>query len=237
MSNSHPFKSIGVVGCGNMGTEMAMAFSELGLAVSMWDISPKNVDEAQQMVDNEKSTKGKVTGYHDIKDFVKSLDGAERKLFMFSITHGNPADSVLEKIQDELKEGDIVLDGGNEHYRNTERRQRQLADKGVKWIGMGVSGGYQSARRGPSMSPGGDKEAVELVVPLLEQYAARDSKTGQPCVNYIGPRGAGHYVKMVHNGIENGMLSTICEACESILSCLVLRMALWPLASLSVPAY
>lgn len=133
---------------------------------------------------------------------------------MFSITHGNPADSVLEKIQDELEDGDIVMDGGNEHYRNTERRQKQLESKGVKWIGMGVSGGYQSARRGPSLSPGGDREAVELALPLLEQYAARDAKTGNPCVDYIGPRGAGHYVKMVHNGIEQGMLSTICEACE-----------------------
>ena len=80
-------------------------------------------------------------------------------LFIFSITRGSPADSVLEKIENELKEGDIVIDGGNEHYRNTERRQKRLAPKGVKWIGMGVSGGYQSARRGPSMSPGGEKEA------------------------------------------------------------------------------
>lgn len=215
MARNHPFKQIGVVGCGNMGTEMSMAFSELGLAVSMWDISSQNVDEAQKMVDAEKTTKGKVTGYHDIKDFVRSLDGAERKLFMFSITHGHPADSVLEKIQNELKDGDVVLDGGNEYYRNTERRQKQLESQGVKWIGMGVSGGYQAARRGPSLSPGGDKEAVELALPLLEQYAARDTKSGNACVDYIGPRGAGHYVKMVHNGIEQGMLSTICEACES----------------------
>lgn len=196
MAKDHPFKKIGVVGCGNMGTEMSMAFSELGLEVSMWDISADNVDEAQRMVDTEKSAKGRVTGYHNIKDFVKSLDGAERKLFMFSITHGNPADSVLDKIQDELKDGDIVLDGGNEHYRNTERRQKQLESKGVKWIGMGVSGGYQSARRGPSLSPGGDRDAIELALPLLEQYAARDAKTGDPCVDYIGPRGAGHYVKV-----------------------------------------
>ncbi|TKA21887.1 hypothetical protein B0A50_08623 [Salinomyces thailandicus] len=135
MANTHPFKRIGVVGCGNMGTEMSMAFSELGLQVWMWDILSKNVDGTQQMVDAEKTTKGKVTGYHDIKDFVKSLYRAERKLFMFSITHGNPADSVLEKVQEELKENDIVLDGGNEHYRNTKRRQKSLAAKGVKWIG------------------------------------------------------------------------------------------------------
>lgn len=212
-----------------MGTEMSMAFSELGLDVSMWDISSEAVDEAQRMVEAEKDIKGKVTGYHDIKDFVKSLDGAERKLFMFSITHGHPADSVLEKIQDELKDGDIVLDGGNEHYRNTERRQEQLESKGVQWIGLGVSGGYQSARRGPSCSPGGDKQAVELALPLLEQYAAKDAKTGNPCVAYMGPRGAGHYVKMVHNGIEQGMLSTICEACKCLAD--ALRVTSWSCCS------
>lgn len=204
------FKRIGIVGAGNMGTEMAMAFSEMGLDVSLWDVNAQNVDGAINMSENNRR-KGNCEGFHDVNEFVKSLETAPRKLFMFSITHGRPADSVLEKIKGSLKEGDIVIDGGNEHYRNTERRQRELQGRGVHWIGTGVSGGYQAARRGPSMTPGGDKGAVEEVLPLLERYAAKDSD-GNPCVGYIGPKGSGHFVKMIHNGTENGMLSTLCEA-------------------------
>ncbi|KAI2615353.1 6-phosphogluconate dehydrogenase, decarboxylating [Hypoxylon sp. NC1633] len=203
---------IGIVGAGNMGTMMSFGFSENGLDVSVWDVSEENVNEARDMAQQTKTLKGKVDHYKDIHEFTKSLDSQPRKIFVFSITHGRPADSVLDKIKDDLKEGDIILDGGNENYRNTERRQKELESKGVKWIGMGVSGGYQSARRGPSMSPGGDREAVEFVLPLLEKFSAKSEVDGKPCVQYMGPRGAGHYVKMVHNGIENGMLSAVCEA-------------------------
>lgn len=185
------FKRIGIVGAGNMGTMMTFGFAEQGLDVSLWDIKSENVDQAMEMAKNVKTLKGKVNGYHDIHEFVRSLDGNERKLFLFSITHGPPADSVLDKIKDQLKDGDIILDGGNEHYRNTERRQRELAPRGVSWIGMGVSGGYQSARLGPSMSPGGDKKALDAVLPILEKFSAKDAKTGNPCVANIGPRGSG----------------------------------------------
>ncbi|KAI9688657.1 MAG: hypothetical protein M1822_001014 [Bathelium mastoideum] len=210
------FKRIGIVGAGNMGTMMSFGFAEQGLDVSLWDVSGSNVDQALEMAKqaqaDERSLIGKVDGFKDVHEFTNSLKDMKPAVYIFSITHGWPADSVLEKIQDDLKEGDIILDGGNEHYRNTERRQKQLKEKKVKWVGMGVSGGYQSARRGPSMSPGGEREAVEKVLPLLEKFSAKDPRTGKPCVKYIGPRGAGHYVKMVHNGIENGMLSTISEA-------------------------
>jgi 6-phosphogluconate dehydrogenase len=213
-----------------MGTMMSFGFSENGLDVSLWDISEQNVSQARDMAKETKTLEGKIDHFTDIDKFTSSLSSQPRKIFIFSITHGWPADSVLEKIWDDLQEGDIILDGGNEHYRNTERRQRECDKKGVKWIGMGVSGGYQSARRGPSMSPGGDKDAVEFVLPLLEKFAAKSAKDSKPCVQYMGmlllqvidwsivltcttgPRGAGHYVKMVHNGIENGMLSTLCEA-------------------------
>ncbi|KKY20263.1 putative 6-phosphogluconate decarboxylating [Diplodia seriata] len=203
---------IGIVGAGNMGTMMSFGFAENGLDVSLWDVSDQNVDRASEMAAQQTTLNGKIDHFKDIHDFTHSLDTQPRKIFVFSISHGPPADSVLEKIKDDLKEGDIILDGGNEHYRNTERRQEELAKKGVSWIGMGVSGGYQSARRGPSMSPGGDKATVDFVLPLLEKFSAKSAKDGKPCVQYMGPRGAGHYVKMVHNGIENGMLSTVCEA-------------------------
>jgi len=202
---------IGIVGAGNMGTMMSLGFSENEIDVSLWDISEQNVDQAKEMAEQTKSLEGKVDFYKDIHEFTKSLASQPRKIFIFSITHGWPADFILEKIWDDLGDGDIILDGGNENYRNTERRQKKCEEKGVKWVGMGVSGGYQSARRGPSMSPGGDKEAIEFVLPLLEKFSAKE-KNGKPCVQYMGPRGAGHYVKMVHNGIENGMLSILCEA-------------------------
>ncbi|KAF7585469.1 hypothetical protein BBP40_010874 [Aspergillus hancockii] len=206
------FKRIGIVGAGNMGSMMAFAFSELGLDVSIWDVQQENVNQLLKSAKDIKG-QGKIDGFEDIKEFTKSLEGqGERKLFIFSITHGDPADSVLSQIKPALKKGDIILDGGNEHYRRTERRQKECEEIGVSWIGTGVSGGYQSARRGPSLSPGGDEKALELVLPLLERYAAKDRKTGLPCVARVGPAGSGHFVKMVHNGIEGGMLSAVAEA-------------------------
>ncbi|KAL2000188.1 hypothetical protein VTN02DRAFT_3444 [Thermoascus thermophilus] len=207
------FRRIGVVGAGNMGSMMTFAFAELGLDVSVWDVRRQNVDQLLKFAKDAKECKGKIDGFYNIDEFTKSLEGkGERKLFIFSITHGHPADSVLSMIKHDLKKGDIILDGGNENYRRTERRQKELEPLGVSWIGMGVSGGYQSARRGPSLSPGGDKKALDIVMPFLELYAAKDRRTGLPCVTYIGPGGSGHFVKMVHNGIEGGMLSTTCEA-------------------------
>ncbi|EPS33854.1 hypothetical protein PDE_08816 [Penicillium oxalicum 114-2] len=207
------FKRIGVVGVGSMGSMMAFAFSELGLDVSVWDVDKRNVEKVMDWTKKSTTMKGKIQGYTDINEFTKSLEGQGiGKLFMFSITHGEPADSVLKLIKPDLKRGDIILDGGNENYRRTERRQRECEDIGVYWIGMGVSGGYQSARRGPSLSPGGDIKALDLVMPLLEAYSAKDRKSGEPCVTHIGPGGSGHFVKMVHNGIEGGMLSALAEA-------------------------
>lgn len=207
------FKRIGVVGAGSMGSMMAFAFSEIGLDVSVWDVEKSNVDKIKNWAQEAKDTKGKIEGFYDPKEFTKSLEGkGDRKLFIFSITHGHPADAVLSTIKPDLKKGDIILDGGNENYRRTERRQKECEEIGVSWIGMGVSGGYQSARRGPSLSPGGDAEALELVMPLLELYAAKDPKTGTPCVTRVGPGGSGHFVKMVHNGIEGGMMSALAEA-------------------------
>lgn len=207
------FRRIGIVGAGNMGSMMAFAFSDLGLQVSIWDVNGGNIDTFKEQLRDVKHLKGKIEPFHDIDEFTRSLDvQGQRKLFMFSITHGHPADSVLSQIKPKLKEGDIILDGGNENYRNTERRQKECDGIGVSWIGTGVSGGYQSARHGPSMSPGGDPEAINRILPLLNLYAAKDPKTGEPCVANMGPCGAGHYVKMVHNGIEVGMMSAVCEA-------------------------
>lgn len=192
---------------------MTFAFSEMGFDVSVWDVDKTNVDKVTNWAKSAQDVKGQIDGFYRIQEFTKSLEGkGDRKIFMFSITHGGPADTVLKLIKPDLKRGDIILDGGNENYRQTERRQKECSNIGVHWIGVGVSGGYQSARRGPSLSPSGDAEALKLVMPFLEQYAAKDPKTGTPCVTRIGPGGSGHFVKMVHNGIEGGMLSALAEA-------------------------
>ncbi|KAM5482054.1 hypothetical protein McanCB56680_003827 [Microsporum canis] len=212
------FKCIGIVGAGNMGTTMAYGFAERGIKVSLWDVKAENVDNVMNKVEGEKGVQENIQPFYDIHEFVKSVDvaidqdGRGRRPFIFSVTHGWPADSVLALMMDYLEDGDIILDGGNENYRNTERRQEEMEKQGVSWIGMGVSGGNHSTRHGPSLALGGDSDAIRAVIPLMKEFAAQDARTGEPCVANVGTRGAGHYVKMVHNAIENGMLSTICEA-------------------------
>jgi 6-phosphogluconate dehydrogenase len=134
----------------------------------------------------------------------------ETKVFVFSTPHGGPADKCVDALKPHLKAGDVIIDCGNEHWANTERRQHDLDPKGVHYIGCGVSGGYQSARAGPSFSPGGSPEGLNKVMPFLRSLAAKDSR-GEPCTNPVGPGGSGHYVKMVHNGIEQGMMSVLAE--------------------------
>lgn len=147
----------------------------------------------------------------DYKELCESLETPEEpKLFVFSIPHGAVGDESVKGLRPHLKKGDIILDCSNEHWTNTERRQKELEPDGIHYIGCGVSGGYQSARHGPSMSPGGNTEALQKVMPFLQRVAAKD-KQGRPCVTPIGPGGSGHYVKMVHNGIEQGMMSAVAE--------------------------
>jgi 6-phosphogluconate dehydrogenase len=145
----------------------------------------------------------------DYNSLCKSLSSP--RLLVFSLPHGGVGDKVLEGLTPYLSRDDIVLDCGNEHFQNTERRQNKVKDTGIRYIGCGVSGGYQAARAGPSMCPGGDESALKEVLPLLERVAAKD-KNERPCVGIVGKGGSGHYVKMIHNGIEHGMMSAICEA-------------------------
>lgn len=187
---------------------MALLFAEDGINVSL-------SDPAEEMMDAviEKAEKA---GYHDrVKKFTdyKSLCNSlsSPRLLVFSLPHGNVGDKVLEGLMPHLSQNDIILDCGNEHFANTERRQAKCKEPGIRYIGCGVSGGYQAARAGPSMCPGGDESALKEIMPLLQKVAAKD-KDGKPCVGIVGKGGSGHYVKMVHNGIEHGMMSAICEA-------------------------
>ncbi|KAK7746607.1 hypothetical protein SLS62_009328 [Diatrype stigma] len=133
------------------------------------------------------------------------------KVFLLSTPHGAPADKCVESLSPHLRAGDVIVDCGNEHWRNTERRQRALDSRGIHYVGCGVSGGYQSARHGPSMAPGGSAAGLAAALPLLERMAARDARRGQPCAVPVGPGGSGHYVKMVHNGIEQALMSALAE--------------------------
>lgn len=130
---------------------------------------------------------------------------------MFSIPHGSIGDKTVEGLRPYLKKGDVIIDCSNEHWENTERRQSKLEPDGIHYIGCGVSGGYHSARHGPSCSPGGSEEGLKRVMPFLKQIAARDNQN-RPCTTPVGPGGSGHYVKMLHNGIEQGMMSVLAEA-------------------------
>lgn len=163
------------------------------------------------MVGENASTtvQSKANAVTDYDSLCKSL--STPRLLVFSLPHGGVGDKVLEGLEPHLARDDIILDCGNEHFQNTERRQKKTEGTGIRYIGCGVSGGYQAARAGPSMCPGGDISALKEVLPLLEKVAAKD-KNEKPCVGVIGKGGAGHYVKMMHNGIEHGMMSAICEA-------------------------
>ncbi|OCL06297.1 6-phosphogluconate dehydrogenase-like protein [Glonium stellatum] len=202
------FKKIAMIGCGSMGGGMALLFAENGLEVSLSDPSEQNMDK---VVDKAKKDGfgERIKKFKDYKSLCASLSSP--KLLVFSLPHGNVGDKVLEGLAPYLTSNDIILDCGNEHWANTERRQAKCKDTGIHYLGVGVSGGYQAARAGPSMCPGGDREALSTIMPLLEQVAAKD-KDGKPCVGIVGKGGAGHYVKMIHNGIEHGMMSAISEA-------------------------
>ncbi|KAI0739227.1 6-phosphogluconate dehydrogenase C-terminal domain-like protein [Daedaleopsis nitida] len=218
-----PFDKVGVVGGGSMGSCMSMLFAENGLQVSVYDIKGENIENLATVLKDGLASDlhQRVAGFKDLSQFMDSLGGKDAdKLLVFSIPHGGAADTVLSQIRDLLSSGDIILDGGNEWYENAQRRQKELAPSGIAYISMGVSGGYQSARRGPSISPSGDRAALDRVMPFLEKVAAKDPKTGKPCVTNLGPAGCGHYVKMVHNGIEQGILGLVNEAWEMLYKCL-----------------
>jgi 6-phosphogluconate dehydrogenase len=197
-----------MIGCGSMGGGMALLFAENHINVSLSDPSKEAMDAVISKAE-EAGYHNKVHAYKDYKPLCASL--STPRLLIFSLPHGKVGDGVLEGLMPHLSRNDIILDCGNEHYANTERRQKKCEEPGIRYIGCGVSGGYQAARAGPSMSPGGDESALKELLPLLRRVAAKD-RNGEPCVGRIGKGGAGHYVKMIHNGIEHGMMSAICEA-------------------------
>jgi 6-phosphogluconate dehydrogenase len=196
-------QQIGVVGLAVMGKNLALNIESRGFSVSVYNRSSSKTEEFLQ------ESQGKnVVGTYSIEEFVQSLETPRKILLM--VKAGAATDATIQSILPHLEKGDILIDGGNTYYKDTQRRNQELAESGIHFIGTGVSGGEEGALKGPSIMPGGQKEAHELVKPILEAISAKVD--GEPCTTYIGPDGAGHYVKMVHNGIEYGDMQLISES-------------------------
>ncbi|PJN53689.1 6-phosphogluconate dehydrogenase, NADP(+)-dependent, decarboxylating [Paenibacillus sp. GM2FR] len=203
MENQMSKQQIGVIGLAVMGKNLALNIESKGFTVSVYNRSPQKTE------DMLKETEGKqVKGTFSIEEFVDSLETPRKILIM--VQAGQATDATIEQLIPHLDKGDIIIDGGNAYFPDTQRRSKELAEKGFNFIGAGVSGGEEGALKGPSIMPGGQESAYKLVEPILTAISAKVNE--EPCCTYIGPDGAGHYVKMVHNGIEYGDMQLICEA-------------------------
>ncbi|WP_075618782.1 decarboxylating NADP(+)-dependent phosphogluconate dehydrogenase [Paenisporosarcina indica] len=195
--------TIGVMGLGVMGSSIALNMASKGEKVAVYNYTRDLTDSLMEKVEQ-----GQLSPYYDVQQFVASLQ-SPRKIFVM-VTAGKVVDAVIESLVPYLEPGDIIMDGGNSYYEDTARRFDELKSKGIDYLGVGVSGGEEGALKGPSMMAGGDREAYEKVAPILTKIAAQVD--GTPCCAYMGPKGAGHFVKMVHNGIEYADMQLIAEA-------------------------
>src|SRR5438067_8643870 len=197
-----PGQAFGVIGLEVMGRNIAQNIERNGFGVAVFN---RTYAKSEDFMNGPGKGKNFKTA-KDIKDFVALLE-RPRKILML-VKAGGPTDSTIESIKGYLEPGDILIDGGNALYTDTERRERELRPTGIKFFGMGVSGGEEGALWGPSLMPGGDQEAYRHLEPIFSKVAAKTPDDG-PCVTYIGSKGAGHFVKMVHNGIEYGDMQLI----------------------------
>lgn len=199
----HKNYDFGLVGLGVMGRNFILNVADNNFKAFGYDLDPEKVDALKK----EGGDLNKVDAATDIETFTDAL-AAPRKI-MLLVPAGKIVDQVIENLLPHLDEGDIIIDGGNSFFTDTDRREAYLKEKGINFFGAGVSGGAEGARKGPSIMPGGDAEAYEHIKPIFEAVAA-DYK-GEPCVAHLGPKSAGNYVKMVHNGIEYGMMQLTSE--------------------------
>ena len=205
MSATNNKYAFGMIGLGVMGRSLLLNMADHGFAVAGHD---KDTTKVASL--NEEAGDKDVKGFSDVKEFIQSLTSP--RAIMMLVPAGKIVDSVIEELTPLLEKGDILIDGGNSHFTDTNRRVEELEAIGLHFFGMGVSGGEEGARRGPSMMPGGDKQAYNVMKPIFEAIAAKVD--GVPCVTYIGPGASGHFVKMVHNGIEYGIMQLIAETYE-----------------------
>ncbi len=195
---------IGVIGLAVMGENLALNMESKGFSIAVFNRTTEVT---------EKFTSGRAKGKNiqptrTMEEFVAALKKPRKAMIM--VKAGAPVDSVISQLAPLLEAGDVIIDGGNSLFTDTQRRGKELEDKGIHFVGMGVSGGEEGALKGPSLMPGGSRESWEIIAPLFRKIAAQVD--GEPCCRYMGPDGAGHFVKMVHNGIEYGDIQLICEA-------------------------
>ncbi len=200
--NPQQRSEIGMVGLGVMGRNLLLNMADHGFSVAGYDKDPSKVEVLRQ-----ESADRDICGAENINDFISLL--RPPRAVMMLVPAGAPVDSVIEDLLPHLDMGDLIIDAGNSYFKDTNLRARNLTGKGIQFLGVGVSGGEEGARHGPSIMPGGPKEAYERVRPVFEAVAARVN--GDPCVSWLGPGSAGHFVKMVHNGIEYGVMQLIAE--------------------------
>ncbi|WP_329402666.1 NADP-dependent phosphogluconate dehydrogenase [Streptomyces melanogenes] len=196
---------IGVTGLAVMGRNLARNFARNGLTVAVHN---RTAAKTRALVE-EFGEEGRFVPAETPEEFVAALERPRRLVVM--VKAGEPTDAVIEEFAPLLEEGDVIIDGGNAHFEDTRRRERELRERGIHFVGAGVSGGEEGALHGPSIMPGGSAESYESLGPLLEKIAAK-APDGTPCVTHVGPDGAGHFVKMVHNGIEYADMQLIAEA-------------------------
>jgi 6-phosphogluconate dehydrogenase len=198
---------IGLVGLAVMGENLALNIESRGYTIAVFNRTTSVVDELIQ----GRAAGKKFVGCHSLEELVANL--ASPRKVMLMVKAGPAVDSLIEQLLKLLSPGDVIIDGGNTHFSDTERRTQQVEAAGLLYIGTGVSGGEEGALLGPSLMPGGSQQAWGLVKPIFQAIAAKVGPKGDiPCCDWVGPRGAGHYVKMVHNGIEYGDMQLICEA-------------------------
>ena len=197
-------QDFGLIGLAVMGQNLVLNIEEKGFPVAVFN---RTAARTQEFMAGEAKGKNVVPTYA-LEEFMAALKRPRKIMLM--VKAGDPVDEFIGHLLPHLEQGDLVIDGGNSFFQDTIRRSKLLAEKGILFIGTGVSGGEEGARHGPSIMPGGQREAYELVAPIFSKIAAQVN--GEPCCAYIGPDGAGHYVKMVHNGIEYGDMQLISEA-------------------------
>ena len=197
-------QDIGLIGLAVMGQNLVLNMERNGFGVAVFN---RTAPTTEAFITGAAAGKN-ITAAYTIEDLFASLK--KRRIIMIMVKAGAPVDAVIAQLKPHLKPGDLVIDGGNTHFPDTERRSKEMEALGILYMGVGVSGGEEGALKGPSIMPGGPKAAYALVEPLFKAIAARVND--EPCVSWIGPRGAGHFVKMVHNAIEYGDMQLIAEA-------------------------
>ena len=210
MTKKEQLTNIGLIGLAVMGENLALNMADKGWRVSVYNRTVPGVEEGvvERFINGR--AKGKsIEGYTEIPDFVASIS-APRKIMMM-VRAGAAVDELMEQLFPHLSPGDILIDGGNSNYEDTNRRVALAESKGFRFVGAGVSGGEEGALNGASIMPGGSVTAWDEVKPILQSIAAR-AADGTPCCDWIGPAGSGHFVKMIHNGIEYGDMQLIAEA-------------------------